>query len=560
VRHCDAEPGRDPGKRQSHVLATSEQAEMPWPAGGRRWASLVLGVFALGVVLRLPTFFRPILSDDEAIYAATGDALMRGDLLYRDVVDHKPPLIYHIYRAGFALLGAYNTHGAHALVVLSVLLTAAFLFAAGRQQSSGTAALAAAALFLIFSTTWHDYDALAANCELFALAPQAMAAWLLLRSFYRPTSRAREAALHFAVGLLIGLSVLCKYQGLAFLGVSIGMLLWSVFRCRLSGVRAVALAGCHLVGCLVPAAVYLAGCAVAGNLDAALYWFRFNFSYVEAGLQGTSALTRGLARTLMVGGVALVPYALGMVGAAATTADVARAVRRRIRREPISERELPSPASVLALLWLAASALAVSAGGRFFGHYFHLILPPLCLLAAPRLLAGWRKGRVFRVALALLCLLPPLVFFALASFARPVAMALDESEPDYADVAARMAALAPAGERVFVWGNSPQLYVLAQRPMGSRFSFCNYMTGESPGTPTETGRRDADANQLPAAWNMLLADLEARRPALFVDAAAAGWDGYDKFPVARYPRLQAYLDRHYRPEETRQGVVIYRRR
>ena len=68
------------------------------------------------------------------------------------------------------------------------------------------------------------------------------------------------------------------------------------------------------------------------------------------------------------------------------------------------------------------------------------------------------------------------------------------------------------------------------------------MTGESPGTPTETGQWNADANQLPAAWDMLFADLEQRRPALFVDAAAAGWDGYDKFPLARYPRLRAYVD------------------
>jgi hypothetical protein len=85
------------------------------------------------------------------------------------------------------------------------------------------------------------------------------------------------------------------------------------------------------------------------------------------------------------------------------------------------------------------------------------------------------------------------------------------------------------------------------------------MTGESPGTPTETGQRNADANQLPAAWDMLFADLERRRPALFVDAAAAGWDGYDKFPLARYPRLRAYVDHNYRPAEVRAGVILYRR-
>ena len=104
-----------------------EPAEPSWPRT-RTFKLLVLATFVLGVLVRVPTFCRPLLSDDEAIYATTADALLRGDLLYRDVVDHKPPLIYHVYQAGFAALGRYNTHGVHALVILSVLLTAGFLF------------------------------------------------------------------------------------------------------------------------------------------------------------------------------------------------------------------------------------------------------------------------------------------------------------------------------------------------------------------------------------------------------------------------------------------------
>ena len=254
-------------------------------------------------------------------------------------------------------------------------------------------------------------------------------------------------------------------RGSTFLGVSAGMLAWSALLGRLRWSRAALLAICQVAGSLLPAAAYLAGCAVAGNLDATIYWFRFNFSYLGAGLQGTTAIARGLRRTLMIGGVALVPYALGIAGAATSAVRVGRAVHLRARGTPPSELAPPSPVSVLALLWLATSAVAVSPGGRFFGHYFHLILAPLCLLAGPGWLVSWNTGRHFRVALALLCGLPALVFFALASFARPLATALDESEPDYRAVATRMAALTSPEERVFVWGNSPQLYVLAQRPM-----------------------------------------------------------------------------------------------
>jgi hypothetical protein len=532
----------------------------------RTFKAAVLATFLLGVVLRLPTFGRPMLSDDEAIYATTADAMARGDLLYRDVVDHKPPLIYHVYQAGFAALGPYNTHGAHALVILAVLLTAGFLFAIKRREASGGGdgpALAAAGLFLVFSTTWHDYDALSANCELFLLAPQAIAAWLLLRTPLPsplPASRGEGTGrrsggigIHLAVGALIGTSALFKYQGLTFLGASIGMLSWGVITGRASWPWAVSRAVCHLVGALLPAALYLAWCAADGNAAAAIDWFKFNFSYLGAGLTGFAAIARGLRRTLLIGGVALVPYALGIAAAVVAAARVVRVIRRR------PDADAPPPSAVLGLLWLATSAIAVASGGRFFGHYFHLILAPLCLLAAPAFHRLWMQGWFRRAPLVALCALPALLFFVLATVGRPLAAALDEREPDYDQVAARIADLTTADERIFVWGNSPQLYVLARRPMGARFSFCNYMTGESPGTPTETGQRNADANQLPAAWEMLLADLERRRPALFVDAAAAGWDGYGKYPLARYPRLRAYVDKHYRPVEVSAGVVMYRR-
>ncbi|HVV50273.1 MAG TPA: hypothetical protein VHO06_11480, partial [Polyangia bacterium] len=192
-------------------------------------------------------------------------------------------------------------------------------------------------------------------------------------------------------------------------------------------------------------------------------------------------------------------------------------------------------------------------------HYFHLVLAPLCLLAGPGFCRWWNRGRAPRAALALLCALPALAFFALATFARPLGAAHGESEPPYDRVAARIDALTTPGDRIFVWGNSPQLYVEARRPLGTRFSSANFVTGESPGTPTETGARNADANQDPARWAMLFDDLERRRPALFVDAAAAGWDGYGKYPLSRYPRLHAYVQRNYRPLEGPAGVVLYRR-
>jgi len=54
----------------------------------RTLKTAVLAVFALGVLLRLPTFGRALLSDDEAIYATTADAMRRKSLDWASGANH----------------------------------------------------------------------------------------------------------------------------------------------------------------------------------------------------------------------------------------------------------------------------------------------------------------------------------------------------------------------------------------------------------------------------------------------------------------------------------------
>ena len=303
----------------------------------------------------------------------------------------------------------------------------------------------------------------------------------------------------------------------------------------------------QLAGALVPPALYLLVVPrPPATPTAAIYWFRFNFSYVGAGLTGSAAIARGLRRTALIGGVGAGALRAGRSRRRAPPRPrCVRVIRRRLaRRARQSMPRCRRPRWCWALLWLATSAVAVD-GRRAL---LRALLSPgparRCACWPRRAFAGCgaRAGRR-RAPLLVLCALPALFFFGLATVGRPLAAALDEREPRYDEVAARIAELTAADERIFVWGNSPQLYVLARRPMGARFSFCNYMTGESPGTPTETGAaRTPTPTSCRPRWEMLFADLERRRPALFVDAAAAGWDGYGKYPLARYPRLRAYVD------------------
>ena len=57
----------------------------------------LLAVIAFIIFLRAPSLFEPYWYGDEGIYLAVGQALQRGAVLYRDIWDNKPPLLYLIY-------------------------------------------------------------------------------------------------------------------------------------------------------------------------------------------------------------------------------------------------------------------------------------------------------------------------------------------------------------------------------------------------------------------------------------------------------------------------------
>ena len=93
-----------------------------------------------------------------------------------------------------------------------------------------------------------------------------------------------------------------------------------------------------------------------------------------------------------------------------------------------------------------------------------------------------------------------------------------------------------------------------------RFSFCNYLTGLSPGTPTEyTTGVEPSVRTNHYAWALVFEDLATRRPRLILDTASAHLKSYAKFPISHFPDLEKYLSVHYRSIGNVNGAVIYDR-
>lgn len=54
----------------------------------------LLGLLAIVMILRIPTFFEPYYYGDEMIYMTLGQGVRQGVTLYKDLHDNKPPLLY----------------------------------------------------------------------------------------------------------------------------------------------------------------------------------------------------------------------------------------------------------------------------------------------------------------------------------------------------------------------------------------------------------------------------------------------------------------------------------
>ncbi len=477
-----------------------------------------VALLVLCTALRVVSLFRPCLSDDEATYCVVGREMLAGHALYRDVVDHKPPLIYVVNEVCQAIGGPVGGMVLlHVLLILVVWATGLVL-ARIASRLDARAGPYAALLYIVFTTTLIDVDSLAANCELFMMLPLVASVEAFL------------AGRLVTTGALVGAAILFKYQAgiqLPLFGIAV------IVRDRKQPLRIVTSGLAIAAGCALPIAAAVGWLYARGAWEAAWFWFRFNFAYIDTGSSTARLLEMGARIGLVV------------VGAAPLYVLAALALGDR------------RPERGFVIGWLVASVLAIVVGGRFFGHYFHQVTAPLAVLAAPRAAAfASRHRRAFVASLAA----PAAIFFALALAHGPLMRAAGEPDPDYASVAAWLDAHGTPSDALCIWGNTPVLYFEAARPLGCRFVFANYITGLSPATPSQYDPTvDASKNAVPAATGMMIDDLAQRKPTFLIDTSVGNVGFYGKWPPSHFPWLAKIFACQYTPQADVAGMRIYRR-
>ena len=449
----------------------------------RWWPAMLPLAFAVvaAALMRWPGLVLP-LERDEGAYAYTAGAWLRGELPYRDVFDHKPPLLYLLYMP--TLIGSQVSG-------LTIRLWASLIFIvqlpvlytlARRIWDSATAGVAVI-LYAIAGSAF-SMQGLILNSEQALVLP---ALFALLCLFTGTDMDRRRWS--FLYGICVGLIAMIK-------PTAVPLLVPLVLPIGAGGIggRLRHLASA-IGGAVVPWLPIFAVWGASLALDD-LYFARVDYNrlYAAESVKEWSA-----------GGIVNVVAPLGPLLLCATVGASLAGWSGVLKRQRMA-----------LVLWTLALFGAALLGLRAYVHYYYPVIPGLALLAAPAVTrigrqtmgAEGRWRRMVALAGPTLLLAVLTVPFAVDNLRLFSLTPTEQAEALYgrdgrfyfgaaADVAAYVQEQTRPDEQIYVWGAEPEIYVLAGRTTGARYVY-DYPLRLIPGARAEL-ERELQRNP-PALW------------------------------------------------------------
>ena len=488
----------------------------------------VLGLILLTVVIRLPSLFHPQPIDSEGMYSVVANEIVDGGRPYVDAVERKPPLLFWTYAAVFKIVGKYNWVALHFVALLWTLCAMGGLYVIARELFDCNTGLIAALFYSVFQP-WLTWKNLSLDGEMLMNIP---IIWAWAIAFRRSSSWLRPELL--AAGALLSAAFLLK-QPAAIAAVPLGIyLLLPSYRASrtLTRTNSIIHAAMLTAGFFVTLGLVTIVLWKQGILCDAFYWTIADHDIPHVFWQ------KGMVHTLAFLGVCL-PLVIGAI------------MTCRDKRETWAGRTAERTA-LFGLL--AASAIGAAAGARFYQHYYVQLIPPLTLLAAPYYARLW--SRAMQPPCWLLRPRVTYAWLALTVIAFSIAHWIGLAPRRVPSEAGRYLLKHSApDDRIFVWGQTSQIYLDAHRRPASRYIETFPLTGYVFGGPIpgfDTRRRI-----LPGAWSTLQQDFARHPPAYIVDVQDPSKAQY---PVKDFPILAKLIAEKYRPVAHTAEGVIYRMR
>ncbi|MBI5058414.1 glycosyltransferase family 39 protein [candidate division KSB1 bacterium] len=479
-----------------------------------------------------------IYNIDEAEYAVAADGLNQGWLPGVDLLGStKPPGIAVLYNQLFQLFGRSMAPLRIAQLLLTIL--AGLLTVEIAAVIWGRSAIVPTALFY-----WMVANAFSLPEELLSLSVETPGLVFAMFAVWLCLIRRSRFALVIS-GISLGLALLFRQSFLPFV---LPMVL--AIETRQQQRRAAIWIG---IGALLVWGTVLGIYATRGALSWCWdSWVRYPLTYSgDLGIAGfLSAFFLNFRDFALQAPIPLAGAAAGVFALA-------------------GDRSLPRRAFLLALA--LASLIALSAGSRFYGHYFIQTFPAFALLCTAALIWLWRRGLPAKSVVVLAVGVG--VWMAAQHFpnwrtrfpgAPPRGVSFYALGRDQLEL--KLGAFARANttpeETILVWGYCPQIYYHAERLPGVRDYLCHYLTGYSPSAFDPYVQRAPRERGHPLAEEMFVEDLERRTPKYIFDLVQI--TDYEftfyHYSLRDYAKLRDYLIRNYAPDQAIGDALVYRRR
>ncbi|HET6887317.1 MAG TPA: glycosyltransferase family 39 protein [Candidatus Udaeobacter sp.] len=454
--------------------------------------------------------------------------IVDGGRPYADAVERKPPLLFWTYAAVFKIAGKFNWKALHIVALVWTLCAMAGLYVIGRELFDRNTGLIAALFYSVFQPWW-TWKTLSFDGEMLMNLPIIWAWAIALR---RSSSRLRPEL--FLAGALFGVAFLLKQPaGIAAAPLGIYLLLPS-YRASRSLTRA---------NSIIQAAILTAGFFAVlslvtivlwkqGILHDAFYWSISDHDIPHVFWQ------KGIVLTLMFLVVCL-PLVIGAI--------MAWRNKYEIWAGKTAERT-----ALFGLL--AVSAIGAAAGARFYPHYYVQLIPPFALLAAPYYARIWSREMqppqwFLRPGVTYAWLALTVITLSIIHWAGLARHRLPSEAGRY------LFSHSSHADRIFVWGQSPEIYLDAHRRPACRYITTFPLTGYVFGGPIPGF--DTRSRILPGAWTTLEQDFARHPPTYIVDVHPDPKSAY--YPVKNFPILAKLLAERYQlVARTAEGVIYHR--
>ncbi len=433
------------------------------------WFLLITSFFFF--LLRLPSLFEPYWYGDEGIYQVLGSAMNQNRLLYRDIWDNKPPLLYFVY----SLFNSDQFWVRLFSLIVGILTVIAFYILAKKLFEKEKIIWVSTVLFaLLFGLPLLEGNI--ANAENFMLLPIITAGILVLKSTETKIRNTKHKIL-FIAGFLLSIAFLFKIVALFDFSALLVFLIFAdssfsfknLFK-RKTLVFEIEKVISFVLGFALPitltAAVFLLNGAISYFIKAVLF---SNIGYVGYGNKLIIPQGFLILKLIILGLFCLFIYA---------------------------KRKSLSYPSMFVWLWFAFSLFNAFFSQRPYTHYLLTLLPAFCLLVGFYLFDKKRRRFTLLVlALTLIIVTKSFWFFARFPFyytnfisfitnQKSVASYqafFDKNTPTDYKLATYINLHTNPNDSIFIWGNNAQVYKLTGKLPPGKYAATYHITSYPDG-------------------------------------------------------------------------------